>query len=162
MNKQVQIAVIATSALCIGALVYVFDRQLESVYFLSKSLSLSSPAVNLFGNVGNYLPTFIHVYAFILLTAACLNASQKQLIYICVTWLFIDLLFEVTQLEPVAQWIASGVANRFDGVLVLENITPYFLHGVFDISDIYSIAAGAVAAYLTIQYMIILDKGEST
>ena len=98
MARQKGILGIALGALCIGVLVYVFDRQSEFVYFLPGWLSLESHTGNLFGNVGNYLPTFIHVYAFILLTVVVAVPAIAKLMPVCMVWFCLDSLFEIARL----------------------------------------------------------------
>lgn len=146
--------VIALFVLCIGGLVYLLDRQPGSIYFIPEWLSLTDKPGSIFGQLGNYLPTFIHVYVFILLTAAI---SSFPALPICIAWLVIDSLFELAQFTPVAKWITENTPNWFAGIPFLENTGNYFLFGTFDVSDMFSIFVGAVAAYLTIK----LSRGEA-
>lgn len=150
MNRQSGLLVIAIGALCVGMLVYVVDRQPETIYFLPAWLSLHDQTGSLFGSLGNYLPTFIHVYVFILLTVVVALPSITKLIPICLAWLTLDSLFEIAQLNPIAQWIASHTPVWFSGVPFLENTAGYFLMGSFHIYDLLSIAIGTLAAYLTV------------
>lgn len=152
MNKQPKVLQIsaAIGALCLGVLVYVFDRQAEYTYFLPGWLSLESQIGGFFGNIGNHLPTFIHVYAFILLTAVVAVPSSAKLIPVCLAWFSLDSLFEIAQLNPVAQWIGSHTPVWFSGIPFLDNTADYFLMGTFDVFDLLSIAAGTLVAYLTI------------
>lgn len=154
MNKQPELLQItaATGALCIGVLVYVLDRQAEYIYFLPSWLSLESQIGGLFGSIGNYLPTFIHVYAFILLTVVVAVPSITKLIPVCLAWFAFDSLFEVAQLNPIAQWIGSHTPIWFSGIPFLDNTADYFLMGTFDVFDLLSIATGTLVAYLTIVF----------
>ena len=137
--------------LCVGILLYTFDRQHEYVYFLPNWLALSNPSAGHFSTIGDYLPTFLHVYAFILLTAIITAPSYTQIIPICLAWLTLDSLFEIAQLSPIAQWIATHTPQWFSGIPFLENTANYFLLGTFDARDLLSIVAGSIAAYLTVQ-----------
>lgn len=150
MSRQSVLLIIAIGALAIGILVYVFDRQPEFVYFLPGWLSLNSMTGAFFGSIGNYLPTFIHVYAFILLTVVIAAPSISKLIPICLAWFTLDSLFEVAQLNSVAVWIGNHIPGWFDGIPFLDNTANYFLMGTFDALDLFSIVAGTLAAYLTI------------
>ena len=160
VHQQKLLIIFSLVALLVGGLVYLTDRPSESIYFFPTWLTLSSWKIHLFGDSGDYLPSFLHVFAFILLTVVCLTPSKRQLVIICASWLVIDSLFEIAQSYPVAQWIAMSLGNRFDEIPVLENLVPYFLNGVFDVTDIFSIAAGTIAAFLTTQYVITKYKGE--
>jgi hypothetical protein len=154
MTRQGELFVVATGALGVGVLVYVFDRQAEFVYFLPGWLSLHTQAGSVFGSIGDYLPTFIHVYAFILLTVIVAVPAITKLIPVCLAWFTLDSLFEVAQLNPMAQWIGSHTPGWFNGIPFLENTADYFLMGTFDVFDLLSIAAGTLTAYLTVALTI--------
>lgn len=140
----------AVLALGIGVLVYLLDRQPDNVYFIPDWVSIAGSLNPIFGQIGNHLPTFIHVYAFILLTVIIMSPSPAMVFWICVTWFSVDSLFEIAQLTPIANWIAEHVPASFAGIPFLENTDSYFLTGTFDFLDLISIAMGTVAAYLTI------------
>ena len=153
MLRQIEIFTLGFSALSVGVLIYVFDRQPEFIYFLPGWLSLNSQPGGLFGNIGYYLPTFLHVYAFILLTAVVAVPSITKLFPVCLAWFTLDTLFEVAQLDTIAQWLAIHTPAWFAGIPFLENSTSYFLLGTFDAIDLLSIAAGTVAAYITVSVL---------
>jgi hypothetical protein len=152
MAKQTALTAIAIGALCVGVMIYVFDRQPELIYFLPPELSLENGTKGLFGRVGYYLPTFIHVYAFILLTVAIAAPSISKLFPICLLWFCLDTLFEFAQFKPLAIWIGHHIPDWFSRIPFLENTQAYFLLGTFDVVDLVSIATGAFAAYLTIMF----------
>ena len=151
VNKYSEIMQIATAifALSIGLLVYLFDRQPDNIYFISGSFSQAGNFPRIFGQIGDHLPTFIHVYVFILLTASVTSVSAFQA---CILWFAIDGLLEFAQFTPIAHWIAGNVPAWFSGVPFLENTASYFLKGTFDVLDLVSIILGTIAAYLTIKY----------
>ena len=150
MNRQSGLLAIAVGALCVGVLVYVFDRQPEFTYFLPGWLSLHDTTGSIFGSIGGYLPTFIHVYVFILLTVVVALPSITKLIPVCLAWLTLDSLFEIAQLNPIAQWIGAHTPEWFNGIPFLENTANYFLMGSFHPFDLLSIAIGTFAAYMTV------------
>lgn len=150
MTRQWTLFFIATGALAVGVLVYVLDRRPEFVYFLPEWLSLNSSPVVYFGSIGNYLPTFVHVYAFILLTVIVAIPAGIKLISVCLTWFTLESLFEVAQIDVIAQWIARHTPDWVSFIPFLENTSNYFLMGTFDPLDLLSIVAGTLIAYLTI------------
>lgn len=151
MTRQRGMLAIAIGALCVGALFYAFDRGHGHVYFLPEWLPPHNPSPGLFGGIGAYLPTFIHVYAFILLTVVVAAPPVAKLIPICLAWLGLDSLLEVAQIDALARWIAAHTPQWFSGIPFLENTANYFLLGTFDPLDLLSIATGTLAAYLTIR-----------
>lgn len=154
MNRRIVISMTAITALCFGVLVYVFDRQAEFVYFLPGWMSLYCEQCVFFGSIGNYLPTFIHVYVFILLTAVIAVPYIVRLITVCLAWLVIDSIFEIAQLNLIAKWIGSHTPTWFNNIPFLENTTSYFLLGTFDVLDLVSIVVGAITAYLTVSFIL--------
>jgi hypothetical protein len=150
MTRQGKLFVLATGALSVGVLVYVLDRQAEFVYFLPAWLSLHTQAGSIFGSIGDYLPTFIHVYAFILLTVIVAVPVITKLIPVCLAWFTLDTLFELAQIDAIARWIAMHTPSWFNGIPFLENTADYFLMGTFHVFDLASIAMGTLAAYLTV------------
>lgn len=147
--EVLQIAV-ATGVLAIGVLVYLLDRPSGSVYFIPGWITSADNLNPVFGHIGNHLPTFVHVYVLILLTAVVAVPSIAKLIPVCLSWVTLDCLFEIAQLNQIAQWIGSHTPTWFSGIPFLDNTGNYFLSGTFDVLDILSIAMGAFAAYLTV------------
>ncbi|WP_455209743.1 hypothetical protein [Kaarinaea lacus] len=157
MNKSLSAAIIqiilAGVALLFGVLVYLLDREPENIYFIPQWLAESVNGDPFIGTLGNYLPTFVHVYAFILLTMAIVFPVQQHrryLIPVCVFWFAVDCLFEIAQLDVIALYIASHEPTWFHGIPFLENTANYFLASTFDVIDLVSIGLGALTAYYTI------------
>jgi hypothetical protein len=137
---------LALTALGVGLLVYLLDRSPAHVYFLSRVTWWISSRDSRLGALGGSLPDLLHVYAFILLTAA-VAPKRNTALPICVFWLLLDALFELGQHSIVAPRIAAAVPAWFHRVPFLDNTASYFLHGTFDYADLLAIAAGAVFAY---------------
>lgn len=142
---------IALIALSIGIALYLIDRPASHIYFIPASLvHHHRDGGLLFGTFGYYLPTFVHVFAFCLLTAGIIGKNRKYALFICLFWLFIDGIFEIAQYPAIARLIADYIPAWFDGIPFLENTKNYFLQGRFDVWDMASIITGAVLAYLLI------------
>lgn len=152
MNRRFIVVLLtaAVGALAVGSFVYICDRNPDHVYLLSDQVSLNNVYGNVFGLIGNHLPTFVHVYAFTLLTVAVAVPSICKLPTVCLTWFTIDSLFEIGQIDPIAHWIGYHTPQAFSAIPVLNNIENYFLHGTFDVIDVLSIVLGTLAAYLTV------------
>lgn len=150
LRPQTVQVIAAIGALLIGVLVYLIDRPPGSVYLIPEGLSVAGQNSVVFGVIGNHLPTLVHVYAFIILTAVIMAPSPNQVMLICVIWFLIDALFELAQIDAIAKWLVSYIPSWFEGIPVLENTSNFFSYGTFDILDILSITIGAIAAYFTI------------
>lgn len=143
-------ALIAIIALFLGLQVYLYDRQPEHVYLLFHNFSLAHGHYSLFGVLGNCLPSFVHVYAFILFAAAVAGSPSARLLRICTVWFVVASLFEVAQHPTISPIIAAAVPAWFMRVPILDNTAAYFLNGTFDPLDLLSIALGTIAAYFTV------------
>jgi hypothetical protein len=137
---------LALTTLGVGLLVYVLDRSPAHVYALSRLASWISSRGARLGALGGSLPEFVHVYAFILLTAAT-APKRSTVLSICAFWLLLDALFEFGQHPLLAPRIAAAVPAWFQHVPFLDNTASYFLHGTFDYVDLVAIVVGAVFAY---------------
>jgi hypothetical protein len=153
MNKQRRVIQLSASiaALVVGVLVYLVDRQPANIYFVPDWLMLTTNTEPIFGNIGNHLPTFLHVFAFILLTNLIVNPASRKLLLICISWFGIEALFEIGQITFISQWIAGHVPGWWVHIPFLENTSSYFVNGTFDILDLVSITVGAVTAFLVAQ-----------
>lgn len=149
----------AAAALLAGVVLYLVDRPPGSVYFLPVPSPYPFETGAVFGILGDWLPTFLHVYAFILLTVCAAGPGAHRVVPICMTWFAVDTLFELGQIPAIARMISALVPDAFMGIPFLENTAGYFLTGTFDVLDLVSIAAGTVAAYLTIS---LLTRKDST
>ncbi|WP_177418050.1 hypothetical protein [endosymbiont of Lamellibrachia barhami] len=96
------------------------------------------------------VPSFIHIYAFILLTAVVLNPSRAGLILICLGWIAIELFFEFGQHPFFAQYLTDRIPAWFEDFPFLEVADTYFLTGTFDPLDVLFILFGTAAALLTL------------
>ncbi|MFH1934581.1 MAG: hypothetical protein ABIN18_23790 [Pseudomonadota bacterium] len=142
---------IGLAGLGLGSLVYIIDRPPDYTYFVysnSIKINLHNTLPNIFGLVGNSLPAFIHVFAFILITAGFLGCRKRGAIIICLSWLLVDCAFELGQ--KFNMWSSKIIPDWFIGIPFLENSKHYFLFGTFDFFDLAAITIGAVIAYFVL------------
>lgn len=147
VNNRLQI-LIGTAVLIFGSLVYFVDRPPEQTYFIYNSaidLSLYKTLPTFFGAIGNSLPTFVHVFSFILLTAGFMSCRKAGYMAICLGWFSVDLFFELGQ--KFSAWSVKMIPGWFDTIPFLENTKSYFIHGTFDLIDVAAIVLGATTAY---------------
>jgi len=135
--------------LSIGTLIYIIDRPPDQTYLIFSlpfQLSFYEATPSLFGPIGNFLPHFLHIVAFILLTAGVMDCGNKGRLAICLFWLFICIGFELGQ--KFSAQAAGLVPDWFDGIFILENTRSYFLHGTYCHLDIAAIVTGSILAGL--------------
>lgn len=162
INNRIQIF-IGTAVLLFGSLVYLVDRPPEQTYFIYNSaidISLYKILPALFGAVGNSLPTFVHVFSFILLTAGFISCRKTGYMAICLSWFLVDMVFELGQ--KFSQWSIKIIPGWFDGIPFLENTRNYFVNGTFDIIDVAAIVLGTIAAYFILTITMERGKGYET
>ena len=151
--------VIGMAVLVLGTLVYLVDRPPDQTYFVSESkidISLHDTLPTLYGRIGNSLPTFSHVFAFILITAGLLNCRRKGYLIITICWFITDSAFEFGQKfsDTAVKWVPSW----FSGIPYLENTESYFRRGTFDWIDIATIFLGSVSAYVVLRMTVDMGK----
>ena len=150
MTGRRNMLAIAIGALSAGVVFYALGRRHDHVYLLRDWLPRDNLSIGFFGGIGDSLPTFIHVYAFILLTAVVAAPPVNKIVHVCAAWFAFDGLLEVAQIHSIARWISAHTPDWFSGIPFLENTADYFLFGTFDVLDLLSIAAGTLAAYITV------------
>jgi len=139
--------------LIIGALVYLTDRPPGETYFvfsLPVNISLYGVLPPIFGSLANFLPDFLHVLAFILLTAGFAGCGKKGYLIICLFWLIADAGFELGQKFGAAA--AQLVPDWFDKIFLLENTKNYFTSGTYSHIDMVAIFCGAACGYVILIY----------
>jgi hypothetical protein len=143
-SRPALLATIGCVALAVGMLVYVSDRPSSNLALLGPHL----PAVSrgLFGAVGLWLPSLVHVFAFSLFSAALLPSRATLQYGACGAWFAINLAFEVGQhraFKPLwGELLRTGAG---DGPIARAVLT-YLLRGTFDPSDVLAALFGALAA----------------
>jgi hypothetical protein len=148
--NKIQI-LIGVLGLLFGSLVYLIDRPPDQTYFVYSSgvdISLYNILPNLFGLIGNSLPTFIHVFSFILITAGLISSRKRGCVIICMSWFLVDCAFELGQ--KFISWSSKLTPDWFAGIPFLENAENYFLQGTFDFTDLVAIAFGTIMAYFVL------------
>lgn len=136
----------------VGLVVYLVDRDPERVYLLAwSSAKLSHWHLDL-GAAGGFLPEFIHVYVFILLTAAVLPAQPRYVLVSSIGWLVLDGAFELAQHPVFAPAISASTSAWLADLPLVENTAAYFRSGTFDVLDLAAVAAGTAAAWVTAEF----------
>lgn len=140
---------LAVTLLVLGTSVYLLDRSWQQLA-IADLIPLSLSPSPVFGALGGSLPSFAHVCAFALLTAALLEGGRRLNQAICLGWLSVNVAFELGQHPRLAECIANAVPAWFARVPILDQTPQYFLNGTFDPLDLFFATLGALTAYLLI------------
>lgn len=153
IRSELLLLVIGLSALVLGVLIYIATRPYQQILFLQylPPMHISLPFQPV--AIVQSLPSFLHIYGFILLTATVTPKRIDYLRLICVFWLVLEFLFEIGQQHDIALLIANHLPAWFyDGSWLLKVIPNYFIYGTFDPMDVVCLLVGAVAAYGTLVF----------
>lgn len=131
------LAATAIIVLLLGTAFYWFTRPQDSAAFLSLLPAFPlDQNPSFFARWLGWLPTFVHVFSFSLLT--CLALGRRHLLFACILWGGINVFFELGQALPPR--IIQLLPDLF-------NIRSYFSSGVFDLLDLGACFTGAWAAW---------------
>lgn len=155
-NKQRLPILLGLLSLCLGIILYLYDRNPEYIYFVPDSLSQNQGKPVIFGLVGYHLPAFFHVFAFSCISAGIIARERNGIILICLFWLLTDGLFEIAQHKAIATQLVLYIPNWFHNVPVLENTSHYLLQGRFDPFDLLAIVIGAICAYFVLRPLMLI------
>jgi len=130
--------------LLVGVLPYLTDRSASRMLLIPAVQGLAS--VNLFGMVGQWLPSFAHTLGFSLLTAAALGLGAAPRHGACAAWCLINAAFEFGQHLHFKAQLADAVQGGWGSAPWARPLAQYFLRGTFDWADMAAAVAGALAA----------------
>ena len=131
-------------ALGLGLLVYLTDRPAGSAMLLAHAVPLGHGP--LFGAVGSWLPSFIHPFAFGLLSAAAARRLATPAYGAVAAWWAVDLAFELGQLPQLSAPLSQALQSGFGPLEPVQAISRYLVNGRFDAADVMALSAGALAA----------------
>lgn len=135
-------------AIILGILIYIAFRPSWQTVWITEIISLDWRKFQLFTELGNNLPSFLHVFGFSLMTAGIIVQKKWTYMIICGSWLFLNLLFEFLQTDAVYTWLNYMSINHDKLNPILHWFKNYSLHAVFDPKDIFALISGAILAYI--------------
>lgn len=150
-HRTLGLIALALLALIVGGAVYLLDRPAGSAQLVPAIFELGCEGRTVFAGAGSWLPSLVHIYAFILLTAAVIRPSQRSLLLICLAWVSIEACFELIQHPLLIELLTGRMGDRLVRVPGSEMLRDYAASGVFDPLDLGALGIGAVAAYLTVR-----------
>jgi hypothetical protein len=150
---------IATAALLAGVLLYLTDRPggLGLMIHHDPIPRLGS----LFGSAGLWLPSFLHTFAFSLLTAAALPRRATWHFTSCLAWFAINAAFEIGQHPQVAPALTDALHTLFGSSAIGSWLQSYFVSGSFGFDDLAAAASGALVAGVVLQVFMSINGRRS-
>lgn len=143
-RRAASLAVLGGLVLTIGILVYLADRPASQAMPLP---AWPRPGGGpWFGALGQWLPSFIHPFAFSLLTAAALAPSARPRNGACAAWCAVNAAFELGQHPAVAAWLDAALRQSVLPPALGRPLAAYFLRGRFDLGDLVAVLLGGLAA----------------
>ena len=138
------LATIGGCAFAVGVLVYAADRNPAQTMLFPTIAALHTG--QFFGVLGPWLPSFVHPFAFSLLTAAALQRSVSPAYGACAAWWAVNIAFEVGQHPQISGGLTDSLQRAFGHTWLTRALSNYFVRGSFDVGDVLAVTAGALAA----------------
>lgn len=145
------LAISASLALALGAVVYLTDRDASRAMLIPATAAFAGGKV--FGVLGQWLPSFVHAFAFSLFTAAVLAPRSAPRYGACLAWGAINVAFEVGQHPLVSASLADALQGPLGAMPMAQALARYFVQGTFDRGDIVAALSGALAAGALLHFM---------
>ena len=150
-EQTLLLAAIACFALALALVVYLADRDAARVMLMPKLGAHTG--LNVFGAVGQWLPSFVHPFSFSLLTAAALPQRSVPRYGACIAWAAVNLAFEAGQHPWVSVRLASALQGELAGMPFSRPLARYFVRGTFDPGDVLAVLLGALAAAFVLRFV---------
>lgn len=131
-------------AMAVGLLVYLTDRDAAHAALIPSVAALAGS--NLFGAIAQWLPSFVHPFAFGLLTAATYPTQSSAGYLACIAWWAVNVAFEIAQYPGINRSVAKAAEHVFGPSWVERLLSGYVLRGTFDVGDLIAATAGAAGA----------------
>jgi hypothetical protein len=158
VTLNIKQAILGALFLAMGLAVYVQDRY--PIYdFLSSLRALGGTLLqgdSFFGSWAAFAPSFCHVTALCLVTGALVRQEKSRFLMVCLSWISIDVFFELLQALPLKQHALP--ATSLAGSPFFSNAIHYFSNGTFDPLDLAAVLFGGTTAYLMLLWTCSVKK----
>jgi len=144
-RRSLVLVAIGAFALLLGVLLYLTDRPAAHAVLIPSVPALASGG-RLFGVIGQWMPTFVHTFAFSLFTAAALPWCSTPRYGSCVAWCAVNVAFEIGQHRHIGPLLAEALTEHLGRSPLPRALANFFARGTFDSGDIAAAFVGAFAA----------------
>ena len=142
-KRPALLALLGCMCLSVGLLVYLADRRPSAAPLVPAIAALGGR--NVFGALGQWLPSFAHPLAFSLFTAAALRPGMAACWGACAFWGGVNVAFEVGQHPALASAWSAALHGGAGDWAIARHLVNYFLRGTFDPYDLCAATLGALA-----------------
>ena len=139
----------ALVGILLGTSVYLLDRDWATVLFLAPVAASQGDQANLFGPLGQVLPSFCHAYAFALLLILALGRTRRARLLGALTWFAIAAGLEALQMERLSVLLLRSTAPYPDSP-VIGSAFNFVVNGRFDPGDLLATGLGCLVACLVV------------
>ncbi len=136
----------------LGAFIYVYDRSSGNIFLLIKYFSANNEGKSMLGDLGFYLPTFLHIIGFSMITKSFFYASKKSNYVIPLFWGSLNILIEFGQLYN-SESSLKYLSNDHHSYTIKKVMYNYFATGVFDWFDILFAVIGIIFSFLLFKFL---------
>ena len=143
----IKLYLIAGTALAAAIAVYLFARS-QPPLFLPR-LDWLNGLVVVDGKLFSSAPSFFYTLAFGLLIGLASPAARAARIN-CLLWIVLALGLELTQLSALSRFLIDGLQPALPA-RAWEWIGPYWIHGVFDTTDLLATLGGGLLAWVMLR-----------
>ena len=150
-TNELWLAATAALLLATGAAVYLLDRAPGTAMLLPSAWQrggITGGDAAFFGELGGWLPSLVHAFAFSTFTALLLPRRAGTAAAACAGWALVDTLAEIGQHPAIAPALAAGLEQAFGAGILVDSLGRYFVRGSFQPADVAAGLAGAGLAFM--------------
>ena len=136
----------AILALALGVMVYLSDRPPSHAALIPAMLALGTGS--LFGALGNWLPSFVHPFAFSLISSTLRATAAAPAYGTCAAWWSVNIVFEVGQHPVLRPFVVERMQATLGDGWLTRPVSNYLQRGTFDVGDLIAATLGALTAAL--------------
>ena len=130
------------ACLAAGVLIYTVARPLTVLGFPPVAPSVRAALPDAIVALLASAPTFVHTFAFSMMTAAIMGGGQRRLLLVCGVWAAVEIVFELAQSPVLGTWLLQSPV----AAIPIPYLREYLGSGTFDVADILAALGGAALA----------------
>lgn len=142
LRSDTRTFVVGVACLAAGVLIYTVARPLTVLGFPPVAPSVRAALPDAVVALLASAPTFVHAFAFSMMTAAIVGGRERRLLLVCGAWAAVEIVFELAQSPELGAWLLRSPA----AAIPIPYLREYLGSGTFDVADILAALGGAALA----------------